>query len=205
MTMNILTNITDGYTLKMFADATNKRHDNVKRDFNKMVDSLSEVEVSLLNFEESIFEVKSGKGRIEQYETYSMDKRTALLFASKFNDSLRLKLIMMIEEQTEQLIKYQQKLIEEQQKHRLVTYSDNTKSLRKIIQLYYPDVLGEREVWRHLVKLGIVRYVPKKSYVKELLNDKYGKQIQDSIAWNEDAICKILDKLAEEKENENNQ
>ena len=202
--MKDLTTITDGYTLKMFADATNKRHDNVKRDFHKMIDNLSEAEHHLLHYEEMVYESKGGDGAIRKYETYSMDKRTALLFASKFNDSLRLKLLMIIEDQTEQLIKYQQKLIEEQQKHRLVTYSDNTKSLRKIIKMYYPDVLGERETWRHLVKIGIVRYVPKTTYVKELRDGRYGKQTQDSIAWDEDEICKILDKLAEEKDNENN-
>ena len=67
MTMNILTNITDGYTLKMFADATNKQHRNIKRDFNKMIDSLSEAENHLLNYEQVVFESK-GKQLTEEKE-----------------------------------------------------------------------------------------------------------------------------------------
>jgi hypothetical protein len=196
--MDNLTAITDGYTLKMFADATGKRHDNVKRDFNKMLDNLSGDILTLLSYDERDFTTKRGN----TYKTIVMNKFTALLFASKFNDNLRANLLILIEEQTEQLIKYQQKLIEEQQKHKLVTYSDDTKSLRKIIKMYYPDILGERETWRYLVKIGIVKYVPRETYVKELIDNRYGKQIQDSIAWDEDEICKVLDRLAEEKENE---
>jgi len=195
-----ITVIENGYTLKMFADESNKRHDNVKRDFNKMIDSLSEAEQHLLKFEEVVYESKGGDGAIRKYETYSMDKRTALLFASKFNDSLRLKLILKIEEQQELIDAKKDALIAEQQKHRLVTYADNTKSLRKIIRMYYADVLGEREAWRYLVKKSIVKYVPKETYVKELINCDYGRQSQDSIVWDEDAICGVLDVLADSKD-----
>ena len=140
--------IEGGYTLKMFADSTNKRHDNVKRDFNKMINNLSDDILAFLSYEERDFKTTEGN----TYKTLSLNKFTALLFASKFDDNLRAKLILKIEEQTEQLIKQQQHIIERQAKHKLITYADGTESLRKIIKTYYPDVIGEREAWRHLVK-----------------------------------------------------
>ena len=63
---NLITKLKDGYTLKMFSDVIGKRHDNLKRDFNNMIDSLSEAEVSLLKFEESKFSVKTGKNTIKE-------------------------------------------------------------------------------------------------------------------------------------------
>jgi len=106
--------------------------------------------------------------------------------------------------QKEKIIEQQQKIIERQQKHNLITYADGAESLKKIIRTYYPDVLGEREAWRYLVKKGIVAYEPKTTYIKTLKDNKYGRQVQDSIIWN-DRIYEILDELADEKENKLNQ
>lgn len=182
--MKELTNLDSDYTLKMFADETNKRHDNIKRDFNNMISNLSDDLLTSLKFEERKFKTSGGN----TYTTISMDKRTALLFASKFNDNLRLKLILKIEEK--------QAIIDRQSQHKLVTYSDGTESLRKLIKTYYPDTLKEQSTWRKLVQKGIVRYEERITHIKVLLDETYGEQQQDSIRWN-DNILNVLDELAE--------
>jgi hypothetical protein len=190
-----LQKLENGYTLKMFADNADLdiKHKNALRDFRRMVDNMENRH--RLKFEPISY--KDSYGRTQ--ETISMDKKTALWFASKFDEDLRFAIIELVEDQTEKLIQHQQIILERQSKHKLVTYSDGTESLRKIIRTYYPDVLGEREAWRHLVKLGIVKYEPKTTYVKVLLNNDYGIQEQDSIRWN-DKLCELLDKLADKKD-----
>jgi hypothetical protein len=130
-------------------------------------------------------------GRLREVETYYMDKKTALWFSSKFNDSLRLLIIEKLEERTKELLELQQKIIERQAKHRLITYEDGTESLRKILREDFP-MLKEREVWDYLVAKGIVEYVPRRTRMKVLKDNKYGEQIKDSIRWNVELISPII-------------
>lgn len=86
-------------------------------------------------------------------------------------------------------------LIADQQKHQLVTYVNGNKSLRKILKEHYTNILGEKEVWQYLVNIGLVKYVPRTTHIKILLDDSYGEQEIDSIIWDEEMLIPILEDI----------
>lgn len=91
------------------------------------------------------------------------------------------------------------RIIADQQKHHLITYANGTKSLRKILKDCPIKGLTEREVWKHLESLGLVTYVPRVTHMKILMDDAYGDQELDSIAWEETKIVAILEDLVKSK------
>jgi len=86
-------------------------------------------------------------------------------------------------------------LIADRQKHQLVTYVNGNKSLRKILKEHYANILGEKEVWQYLVNIGLVKYVPRTTHMKILLDDSYGEQEIDSIIWDEEMLIPILEDI----------
>lgn len=86
-------------------------------------------------------------------------------------------------------------LIADQQKHQLVTYPNGNKSLRKILKEHYTNILGEKEVWQYFVNIGLVKYVPRTTNMKILLDDSYGEQEIDSIIWDEEMLIPILEDI----------
>jgi hypothetical protein len=77
-------------TLKEIADKYGKNHNHLKRDFNLMVSRLSEEELTVTNFGHREFKTTKGN----TYETIEMDFVTTIWFIAKFDESLRLKIVL---------------------------------------------------------------------------------------------------------------
>jgi hypothetical protein len=77
-------------TLKEIADKYDKNHYHLKRDFNLMVSRLSEEEINLTKFGDIDFTDK----RNRKQETIEMDFVTTIWFIAKFDESLRLKIVL---------------------------------------------------------------------------------------------------------------
>jgi septal ring factor EnvC (AmiA/AmiB activator) len=77
-------------TLKEIANKYSLRHDNLKRDFKLLTSRLNEEERNLLKFEEIDFTDK----RNRKQETIEMDFVTTIWFIAKFDESLRLKIVL---------------------------------------------------------------------------------------------------------------
>ena len=77
-------------TLKEIADKYDKNHNHLKRDFNLMVSRLNEEEINLTKFGHIDFTDK----RNRKQETIEMDFVTTIWFIAKFDESLRLKIVL---------------------------------------------------------------------------------------------------------------
>ena len=77
-------------TLKEIADKYDKNHNHLKRDFNLMVSRLNEEEINLTKFGHIDFTDK----RNRKQETIEMDFITTIWFIAKFDESLRLKIVL---------------------------------------------------------------------------------------------------------------
>jgi len=78
--------------------------------------------------------------------------------------------------------------------HKLITYADQTQSLRKWIGDKFPEYeISERELWKFLAKHpdGFMRVIPATKTSNVIVNMDYGKNVGDSIAFN-DAIIPYI-------------
>jgi len=112
-------------TLKEIADKYDKNHNHLKRDFNLMVSRLNEEEINLTKFGHIDFTDK----RNRKQETIEMDFITTIWFIAKFDESLRLKIVLYAvnkfkEEKTLEL-EHTHKLLEDKDK----LLEDNAKLL----------------------------------------------------------------------------
>jgi hypothetical protein len=83
-------------------------HPNLMRDFKKMVGTLDSESLRVIIFEEVKFEYINGKGGVQEAKTITMDLKTSVWFASKFNHNLRAKLVSYafdkLEEENKELV-----------------------------------------------------------------------------------------------------
>jgi len=122
-------------TLKDVADKYGKKHSNLIRDFYIDISQLDDDELLALHFEQSIFEAKSGKGKIDKYKTLSLDFKTLIWFIARFDSKLRLQIINFAFE------KYQEeqnnKLLEiKSMAEKVRLHEDGTTSITGLIQHY---------------------------------------------------------------------
>jgi len=90
--------------------------------------------------------------------------------------------------------------INEKTQHKLVTYRDDTQSLRKWIQDKFPEyAISEKELWEFLENHHdkILRDETIRRYKKILLHEGLGKQVGDSIAFNEEVLSYIQEFVGE--------
>ena len=82
------------YDLAKRYGRTNKNfHSNAVRSFETMVSNLTPANHQLLAYEESSFTTETGNGTVKTFKTYNMDIKTAVWFASKYEDNLRFEII----------------------------------------------------------------------------------------------------------------
>ena len=90
--------------------------------------------------------------------------------------------------------------VNEKTQHKLITYRDNTQSLRKWVQDKFPGYeIKEKDLWRFLEnhRDEIVTEVPARSSRKILKNLDLGKEVGSSIAFNEDILVYISEFVGE--------
>ena len=79
--------------------------------------------------------------------------------------------------------------LEKKTQHKLITYQDNTMSLRKVVSDRFAEYdIKEKDLWKFLCDHSdnILEDRSIRTSKKILLNNRYGKQVGDSIAFNED-------------------
>ncbi len=137
-------------TLKEVADEYNKKNSNLMRDFKKMIASLNDDELAALRFEGSSYIGEDSTVR----PTFNLDLKTMLWFMTKFDHSLRLKVINYafnkLEEEKQEAVK-QAKLPK--------IYKDGNMSVRGCIATAWDDSEDapmEKDIWNALVWKGFV-------------------------------------------------
>jgi len=113
------------FTLKEIADKFSIRHKDLKDQFEKDLNSLSEDKVSERNFRSEKYEVITGKNTKRTYDTYRLGIRETVWVISRFKADLRL-----------QVVDYAfDKLKEEHERDMLLLEKENKKLEKKVNKL----------------------------------------------------------------------
>ena len=104
-----------------------------------------------------------------------------------------------LENQTKSLVAIEQKYskqisdlkekVNRRTQHKLITYQDNTMSLRKVVSDRFVEYdIKEKDLWKFLCDHSdrILEDRSIRTSKKVLLDNRYGKQVGDSVAFNED-------------------
>lgn len=154
------TNLT--MTLKDVADKYGKRHDNLTRDFKRMVAELSDENLDALNFEVTSYIDKSNKSQT----TIQLGLKTLVWFIAKFDHNLRLK---VVEFAFEKLEEEKRKAIKEAKKP--IMLPNGMCSVRRGLSEAWSDseeAPNESEMWEALVWKGFCRTEAKVTVVRTI-------------------------------------
>ena len=124
--------------------------------------------------EDMIFDILTGKKQLQLENQTKMLKEVENKYAKQISD-----LKCEVNKKTQ---------------HKLITYADQTQSLRKWIGDKFPEYeISERELWKFLAKHpdGFMRVIPATKTSNVIVNMDYGKNVGDSIAFN-DAIIPYI-------------
>ena len=122
-------------TLKEIADKYGKNHNHLKRDFNLMVSRLSEEEKDLTKFGQISYLDSYNR----EQETIEMDFVTTIWFIAKFDESLRLKIVLYavnkFKEEKNLELEHTHKLLEDKDKLLENTNKENSQLKEEVEKL----------------------------------------------------------------------
>jgi hypothetical protein len=152
-TEQFLANQNISMTLKDIADRYGKRHNDLKATFNLAISKLSEENIGYVQVVPKKISIETGKGKIEEINTFSLDLRTMLWLMTKFDENMRMNVINYAFEKLE---KDKDLAVIEAKKPKI--YSDGRMSVRRCIYEAWDDndvnVPNESDIWNSLIWKG---------------------------------------------------
>lgn len=153
-TEQFLANTNMTMTLKDVADRYDKRHSDLKSTFNLAVSKLSDENIGYVQVVPKKVEVKTGKGKVEVINTFTLDLRTMLWLMTKFDENMRMNVINFAFEKLQQ-----EKTLAVVEAKKPKLYSDGKASVRRCsIEAWTEEEEAptEHDIWNALVWKGFV-------------------------------------------------
>jgi hypothetical protein len=180
-------------TLYDIAKRFKRDHSKMIKSFEEDVNKLTPAERTSLNFGEMIIDTKRGKGAKVKIATYTMNVKTAVWFAARFDASLRLKIVDYAFKQLEKDYYKLEKKIQKLEADKFIEYDDGYHSMSRIVKKNFPE-LTTTQVFDMLEELGYITTKSVTTVIRKPVNLDIRTVGEKVIKYNEDEIIEIVTK-----------